>query len=99
MQGKAAKKRFLSCAAILILAAQLSAVQQPKTEPPKKPASLTDEERDILEYLEILQNMELLHNFEKIRYYEYFADGKKPEQKKGESPVKASAGKNGGEAK
>jgi hypothetical protein len=68
----------------------LSFGQTPKPAVPKKPAALTDEERDILKNREILENLELLQNFDKFWYFDLFAENN---QKKPKSPTKAAAKK------
>jgi hypothetical protein len=61
--------------------------QKPGAKPRKKPAPLTDEEKQILKHREILENLELLQNFEKIQYLDFLAD-KKTSQNKEQPPVK-----------
>jgi hypothetical protein len=99
LRGWTLKRRLQLSVAILAVAAQLSAAHQQKPEIQKKPAALTDEEKDILENRELLENLDLLWNFEKIRYFEYFAEEKKPETKKGVIPAKPSNRKDERKAK
>ena len=64
--------------------------QQPKPAAPKKPAPLTEEERDIIKNREILENLELLQNFDKFWYFGLFTE---IETKKTESQAKVPAKK------
>jgi hypothetical protein len=65
--------------------------QKPAAKAPRKPAALTDEEKEILKNREILENLELLKNFEKIQYL-HFLSGKKTDESK-EQPPAPQAGK------
>jgi hypothetical protein len=64
--------------------------QQPKPAVQKKPAPLTDEEREIIRNREILENLELLQNFDKFWYFDLFSE---KQSKKTESQPKEAAKK------
>ena len=59
--------------------------QQAKPAVQKKPAPLTDEEREIIKNRELLENLELLQNFDKLWYFELFSE---KQTKKAESQPK-----------
>jgi hypothetical protein len=63
--------------------------QQPKPVAPKKPAPLTDEEREIIKNREMLENLELLQNFDKLCYFGLFSEKQtKKTESQAKEPVK-----------
>lgn len=93
--GIMAKKVYLLLTLAMTTVAILPANQAPKDAPSKKPAPLTEEEKEVLKNLKILENMELLQNFDKCRLLDLFLeipdkkkDSVEPEAKKKEQGEK-----------
>jgi hypothetical protein len=68
------KKVHLLLTLVMTTVAMLPANQAPKDAPRKKPAPLTEEEKEVLKNLKILENMELLQNFDKCRLLDLFLE-------------------------
>ena len=81
---------------MILTAPLLPAFQQPKSNPPKKPA-LTEEEKEILKNRDILENLDLLQDFEKFRLFDLFAGAPAPEA--GKDSKKPATAKDGKKAK
>jgi hypothetical protein len=56
---------------IVLLTIPVFPSDKQKAKTVKKPAALTNEEKEILKNREILENLELLQNFEKVQYLDF----------------------------
>jgi hypothetical protein len=75
---------------LMLLAGAAPAGQKSNNDARKRPAVLTDEEKEIIDNREMLENLDLLRNFDKFRYFDLFVEN---EPKKETPPAKPAAKK------